>query len=93
MTMNVQVSCIKHTGSRDKHGHIIGIGGTHGGKRFYYLEADAIKEIRNKSIAFYTSVGNKSAWIIIESRNGHEYLKTEADSSLADNLLHLPQCP
>lgn len=93
MTMNVQVSCIKHTGSRDQHGHIIGIGGTHDGQRYYYPEADAIREIESGVIAFYTAVGNSSAWVVIESRNGHKFLKTQADNSLTDNLLHLPQCP
>lgn len=93
MGMNVQVSCIQHVGNRDQYGHIIGIGGIHNGQRFYYSETDAIKEIKKGAISFYTSVNGKSAWIIIESRNGHEYLKTEADNTKADNLLSLPQCP
>lgn len=93
MAISIQVSCIKHVNGRDANGHIIGIGGVHSGKRFYYPEADAIKEIRKGELAFYTSVNGKSAWVIIESRNGHDFLKTEADSSVLDNLLSLENCP
>lgn len=93
MTINLQVSCIKHTGNRDQYGHILGIGGIYNGTRFYYTEARTIELIRNKEAAFYTSVQGNSTWIIIASRNGHYYLKTEADSTVVDNLLSLPQCP
>jgi hypothetical protein len=93
MAINVQVSCIKHTGSRDQHGHILGIGGVYEGKRYYYPEPDAIKEIENGNIKFYTSVNGNSAWVIVVPFNGHKILKTEADGVKADNLLSLPQCP
>lgn len=92
MAINLQVSCIKHVGGRDQHGHIVGIGGYYNGKSFYYTETAAIQEIKKGTLAFYTAVNGNSAWVIIETRNGHEFLKTQADHSKLDNLLSLPPC-
>ncbi|MEF9605660.1 DUF3892 domain-containing protein, partial [Paracoccus sp. PXZ] len=41
---------------------------------------------------FWTSVNGNSVWVIIATRNGKKYLKTEADGAEPNNLLSLPRC-
>lgn len=41
---------------------------------------------------FYSFVGGHERNVIVATRNGTKYLKTEADSDTPDNLLSLPEC-
>ena len=41
----------------------------------------------------YTFADGRRADVIVATRNGHKYLKTEADYDTPDNLLSLPECP
>lgn len=94
MTINVRVQCISHVGGRDAHGHITGIGGVNPNTtRWWLSERDAIEGIKMGKWAFYVTDGIKTANVIIVRQNGHEILKTEADSYINDNLLSLPRCP
>ena len=98
MAESVQVSCIRKFGSHyDPHERIQGLGGIHGGKRWYLVEADIIAELEKPANTrrwnFYTSVGGHSAWVIVATHNSRKYLKTEADGYSPDNLLSLQDCP
>lgn len=98
MTENVQVSCIRKRGDHfDPHERIEGLGGMHGGKRWYMVEADIISELKKPASTrrwnFYTSVNGKTAWVIVAVHNGREYLKTTEDKYAPNNLLSLPECP
>jgi hypothetical protein len=39
------------------------------------------------------SQGGKEVKVIVATKEGIKYLKTEADSSETNNLLSLPECP
>ena len=69
----------------------------HNGQRWYQLENDIIAELEKPPATrrwdYYTSVDGKSAWVIVAVREGRKYLKTQADTSTRDNLLHLADCP
>jgi hypothetical protein len=54
-------------------------------------EDNVITAIRNGH-TFHTYVDRYRAEVVIDHRNGVPYLKTTADSSVKDNLLHLPEC-
>lgn len=54
---------------------------------------EAIRGIESGQWSFWTTANGKSVWVIVASRNGRKYLKTEADGAEPNNLLSLPQCP
>ena len=94
MAQNVQVSCINKADRQDRWDRISHVGGNNDdGTRWRMTQADAIKAIEDGKYAFYTHVGGESSWIIVASREGRKYLKTEADTTTKDNLLSLPECP
>ena len=57
-------------------------------------ESQAIQDIKNGQYAFYVErpVGRRVN-VVVASRLGTEYLKTQADGEQPDNLLALPECP
>jgi hypothetical protein len=97
MTENVQVSCIRKRDRQNPHERIEGLGGVHGGNRWYMLEDAMIAELEKPATTrkwqFYTNVNGRSAWVIVASHNGRKYLKTENDGYSPDNLLSLQNCP
>lgn len=93
MADNIQVQCINKTDRPNPHERIRGIGGIHGGKRWWLSLADAIAGTKQGKWNLYTSVGGKSVWVHIHTHLGNEYLKTDADSLHPNNLLALPECP
>lgn len=98
MAENVEVSCIRKRGDHyDPHERIEGLGGMHGGKRWYLLEDAIIAELKQpdppRRWNFFTRVNGKTAWVIVAVHNRREYLKTEADDYAPNNLLNLPECP
>jgi hypothetical protein len=95
---NVQVSCIRKRGDHfDPHERIEGLGGLHGGSRWYQTEDQVIAELKKpegtRRWNFFTSVGGKSAWVVIAVHDRREYLKSTADGYAPNNLLSLPECP
>lgn len=97
MAENVQVSCIRKRGSHyDPHERIEGLGGMHGGKRWYMEEDSIILEIEKPETTrrwnFYTSVNGHSSWVVVASHNNRKYLKTTPDKYPDNNLLHLDDC-
>ena len=57
-------------------------------------ESQAIRDIKNGTYSFYVErpAGHRVR-VIVATRLGVEYLKTEADGEQPDNLLTLPECP
>jgi hypothetical protein len=95
MAENVQVSCIQKRGDHfDPHERIEGLGGVHNGQRWYMLEDAIIAELEKTTPQwnFYTSVGGKTAWVVIAIHNKRKYLKTTADGYAPNNLLSLSEC-
>jgi len=92
MPENRQISCINKNNRSSAYDRIESVGGTHNGSKWKLSLADAIRGIENGTYTFYTSVGGHVRKVIIATRNGTKYLKTEADSDTPDNLLSLPEC-
>jgi hypothetical protein len=95
MAQQVQISCINKTNRSSAHERIQSIGGVNSdGSRWKMPESQAIQDIKSGRYAFYVErpVGRRVT-VIIASRLGSEYLKTEADGEQPDNLLALPECP
>lgn len=92
--MSRHISCIvKHPNHEDRHRRIQSIGGVEGGVRWKESEDAAIANVKRDRHAYYVSEGGKSVWVSVKQHNGRDYLKTEADRFLPDNLLSLPECP
>jgi hypothetical protein len=88
------VQCINRTSHTDPHQRISHIGGKNSdGTRWRMTEAAAIQSIKAGKFAFYVEAGGRVVNVIIASRLGREYLKTEADGQQPDNLLSLQECP
>ena len=87
-----QISCINKNNRTSAYERISHVGGTHLGSKWRYTLSEAIRYIKNGTYSFYTSVGGHTRNVIVATRNGTEYLKTEADSDTPDTLLSLPEC-
>ena len=95
MASQVQISCINKTNRSDAHARIQNVGGIKTDRtRWRLSETQAIQDIKDDKWAFYVErpVGHRVN-VVIATRLGHEYLKTEADGEQPDNLLALPECP
>lgn len=94
MADSVQIKCINKSNRQDPHNRIQNIGGVNSdGTRWKLTEEQAIAGIENGKWRFYVSANGKSVWVIIATRLGRKYLKTEADGEHPNNLLSLPECP
>lgn len=95
MATPVQVSCTVKAGTALTK-RITHIGGLNAdGSRWKLPEADAIAGIKDNKWQFFVErpPGHRVNVIIAKTREGREYLKTEADGELPNNLLSLPDCP
>ena len=95
MAQPVRISCINKTNRSSAHERIENVGGVSGdGSRWKLPESQAIQDIKDDRWSFYVErpAGHRVA-VVIATRLGHEYLKTEADGEQPDNLLALPECP
>jgi hypothetical protein len=92
MAQSAQISCINKDPRNDVYSRITHVGGF-GTKQWKITTDDAIRYIDNGEWEFYTHVGGHRREVIVASRNGRKYLKTEADNDTPDNLLSLPECP
>jgi len=91
MAQSHQVTCIIPDGE-DADRRIDSIGGPSGGGWCIKLDR-AIQGIESGEWEFWTVANGISVWVIVATRNGKKYLKTEADGTEPNNLLSLPHCP
>lgn len=89
---SAQVKCINKDPRYDRYSAITHIGGFASSQWKLTLQ-DAIGKIERKEWEFFTLVNGHRQRVIVASRNGRKYLKTEADRDTPDNLLSLPECP
>lgn len=91
--MALEVKCISKENRSDPHNRITHIGGVKSdGNRWRITEEQAIQYIESGQYSFYVTVNWRKVNVIIETRNGRKYLKTEADGIIPNNLLSLPEC-
>jgi len=88
MSISRQVKCINKTDRYNPHERIKNIGGDWG----IISESLAINQIENGVYTYHVKVGYRDVKVIIALHSGHKYLKTEADTTLVDNLLSLKEC-
>ena len=87
--MTRRIECItKLPNHQDRHRRIQAVGG-HGWKD---SEDVAIANVKRDSRSYYVTEQGKSVWVKVQTHDGREYLKTENDRFLPDNLLSLPEC-
>ena len=91
----LQVTCINKPYPENPHTRIQALGGLNPstGERWHYSEDQVIQFIINGVHTFFL----KSEGVTINVKVDHKgplnlYLKTDADSTLINNLLSLPQC-
>lgn len=92
MPERYRVTCIHKNDRQNPHERITHIGGMNG-NRWELKAEDAIEAINAKKWAFYVIVNNQEADVLVVDRNGRSYLTTTRDSTKANNLLSLPECP
>lgn len=95
MPLELKVTCINKSNRTDVHEKIISIGGVNpDNTRWKQSQEIAIRNIEDNKYSFYViSNGKRTNVIVAISAYGHNYLKTQADSTTSNNLLSLPECP
>jgi len=88
MAIQRQVKCINKTDRQSRHEKIRNIGGDWG----IVSESIAINQIETGAYNYFTLVNGYKANVIIRVHEGRKYLKTDADTTLVDNLLSLKEC-
>jgi len=84
-----QIKCItKLPDHQDRHRRIQAVGAS----GFKDPEETAIANVKRDSQYYYVSEQGKSVWVIVRQHEGRDYLKTQTDHFLPDNLLSLPDC-
>ncbi|MER8755151.1 DUF3892 domain-containing protein [Mesorhizobium sp. M0976] len=89
MADTFQVTCHKPDNA-DADRRLQGVGGPSG----WYRTVDQMIILIDGKDRFWTvdQKGN-SVWLMVSSRNGRRYIKTESDGLEPNNLLALPHCP
>lgn len=91
MAGTFQVTCHKPDNA-DKDRRMQGVGGPADGG--WYRTVDQMINLIDGGDRFWTVDPNgNSVWLMVSSRNGRRYIKTESDGSEPNNLLALPHCP
>lgn len=88
---DVLVECINKTPRNNPYEGITHLGGS-GGGGWKWTRADVIASINAGTNSFYTSIGDKQAYIAVVNGPNGPYLRTHADGIWMDNLLALPEC-
>ncbi|MGE9808492.1 DUF3892 domain-containing protein [Janibacter sp. G1551] len=73
---------------KDRDGDIIGLCG----QGWSNTKTEAVTIIRRDATAYYVSVGGRTVYVKVGTRNGRDYLTTSADSYSPNNLDDLPDC-
>jgi hypothetical protein len=94
MADNVRIQCINKSDRFNAHERIRHVGGINrDGTRWRLSLVAAIEGIESGRWRFWVNVDGQSVWVVVASKNGHKYLKTDADGEQPNNLLSLPECP
>ena len=91
MSNSAEIKCVNKQPRDDPYTRITHVGGYVTSPWKLTLD-EAIRYIENGEWRFYTHVGDHRQNVIVATRNGRKYLKTEADYDTPDNLLSLPEC-
>lgn len=92
--MTRQIKCInKLPTHQDRHRRIQAVGGVEGLMRWKDSEDQAIANVKRDPSSYIVSEGGKTVRVVVRNHDGRDYLKTENDRFLPDNLLSLPECP
>jgi hypothetical protein len=87
--MAQQVTCTNKRGDHfDPHERISHIGGSD----WKLDEAAAIDRVKVDLNAYYVETSEGTAYLIVRRHDGRDYLTTEPDGLIPDNLLALPEC-
>jgi hypothetical protein len=92
MPTSFEIKCINKNPREDPHHRITHVGG-YGTSRWKLTVAEVIQRIESGREAFYTHVNGHTGKVVVATRLGRKYIKTEADRDTPDNLLSLPECP
>jgi hypothetical protein len=96
MAKRAEIRCVNKNPRLDPHERITHVGGFVD-KQWKITTDQAISFMETPVDAdrwtFYVTRGGRTAEVIVASRNGRKYLKTENDGLTPDNLLSLPECP
>ena len=94
MTVEVEIKYIHKNPRNDARHPIESVGGTHGSQSWKFALPVAVAHAKNGTYKFFTYVRGFKTWVVVaKSAWGNEYLKTEKDSTVVDNLLSLPEFP
>ncbi|BBB96556.1 MULTISPECIES: DUF3892 domain-containing protein [Bradyrhizobium] len=87
--MTRRITCItKLPSHQDRHRRIQAVGGS----GWRDSEETAIANVKRDKSAYEITEQGKTVKVIVKTHDGREYLKTENDRFLPDNLLSLPEC-
>lgn len=93
-TITATVRCINKADRHDPTERIRAIGGVNpDGGRWNLSLDEAIRGIETGRYAFVVDRPAGRVRVVVATRNGRKYLKTEADGAEPNNLLSLPECP
>jgi hypothetical protein len=88
-----QITCITKPNRDSAHEHITRVGGLNPQRQHFNISREEVIAYIKKGTTFHVKVGGFDVPVLIESRNGVEYIKTKPDWTKKDNLLSLPECP
>jgi hypothetical protein len=87
--MTRRIQCItKLPNHQDRHRRIQAVGGD----GWRDSEEKAIANVKRDPSSYQVTEQGKTVKVIVRTHDGREYLKTENDRFLPDNLLMLPEC-
>lgn len=87
--MTRRITCItKLPNHADRHRRIQAVGGA----GWNDSEDTAIANVKRDRSAYEVSEQGRTVRVIVKQHDGRDYLKTENDRFLPDNLLSLPEC-
>jgi hypothetical protein len=91
---SIRIDCINKTNRTDPHDRIDNVGGPNSdGTRWKLSEDQAIEGIESGKWSFHVErPAGHVVKVVVATRLGRKYLKTEADGEQPDNLLALPEC-
>ena len=87
--MTRRIQCItKPPNHQDRHRRIQAVGGS----GWRDSEETAIANVKRDPNAYEVTEMGRTVKVIVRTHDGRDYLKTENDRFLPDNLLALPEC-